>query len=605
MTYKPISDYGLIGDTHSAALVGLDGSIDWACFPRFDSPSVFAALLDDKNGGRFCISPTAPFESRQEYLGYTNILVTAFTTDTGQVTVTDFMPLAESTRPGVPPHEIHRVVRCIEGRMELSCLFQPRFDYARGPLPRIEQTPDGIIARGVTESMALSSPLALTPYEGFAEGSGTLEQGQEVSLVLSYGARRCIPVRRLAIPEKLKRTRAYWEAMVHDLPYHGQWKEEVVRSFLVLHLMVYGPTGAIVAAPTTSLPEVIGGERNWDYRYTWLRDASFTLGILYRLGDNREASGFVRWLVGNIQRNRGRTHILYGIDERSDLTEQTLDHLEGYMGSRPVRIGNGAWDHLQMDVFGSVLLSLSTYQRYGGYISPELWKLVEELTEVVAKSWQRKDRSIWEVRGQPQHFVYSKVMCWVALDRAIQIGEATGYQRKAHRWQQLADAIKTEVLKEGWSDRQQSFVQSYGSEALDASNLIIPMVGFLPPDDLRVHSTIKRTIQELGQGCLIQRYDVTQTDDGLQGGEGAFTMLSFWLIGALLTSGQLQKARDAFQELLGYANHLGLYSEMLDPTSKAFLGNFPQAFSHVGLLHTARNLSLAEELGTTSIIMAA
>ena len=597
MPYKPIRDYGIIGDEHSAALVGLDGSIDWCCFPRFDSPSVFAAILDDIKGGRFRISPKARHESRQEYLHHTNILVTTFTTDTGQATVTDFMPLTESTRPGITPHEIHRVVQCTWGHVDLSCLFQPRFDYARAPLPWLGKSPDGVVVRAGEEVMALSTTLPLALDDGAAQATWTLRQGQEEVLVLAYGAHHARPPSQRTSHEKLRRTRSYWEMLVSNLHYSGEWKEQVARSFLTLHLLLYRPTGALIAAPTTSLPEVMGGQRNWDYRYSWLRDASFTLGILYRLGDTREAEEFVRWLLSHIRKTPGKTHILYGIDEQSALTEQTLEHLEGYMGSGPVHIGNGAWNHLQIDVFGEVLLSLSTYQRYGGNFSPEMWSLVNEFAGVVSRSWRRRDRSIWEVRGKPQHFVYSKVMCWVALDRAIRLGRATGHPESTARWQRVADTIKAEVLKEGWSERKQSFVQRYGSDTLDASSLLLLQVDFLPAEDPRIQTTIKRTLDELGDGCLLRRYDMAGTDDGLRGEEGAFTMLSFWLVGALLTGGQVQKGLDTFQEMLGYANHLGLFSEMIDPPSKAFLGNFPQAFSHIGLLHTARNLSRALESG--------
>lgn len=599
MAYKPISDYGLIGDTHSAALVGLDGSIDWACFPRFDSPSVFAAILDDAKGGRFQISPAGAYQSEQQYLPRTNILKTVFTVSEGQVEVVDFMPLTEGSRPGHEfcPHEVHRVVRCVAGRVEMTCRFQPRLNYGRGRT-RVKVGHHSALAKGNDQCLALSADVPLEPSDEGAVGRFTLAEGQEATFVLAYGRERPYPVANFATSARLARTRRYWEHTAKQVirqGYSGPWQEQVVRSVLALHLLIYRPTGAIVAAPTTSLPEAIGGERNWDYRYCWLRDAAWTLGVLYRLGDRKEGHQFFRWLLYQSKVTRGHTQILYGVDPTSDLRERTLRHLDGHRDSRPVRIGNGAARHFQLDVFGEVILSIATYKKYGGRLDKDAWSIVEHFAETICHDWRRKDRSIWEVRGPQQHFVYSKVLCWVGLDRALGLARSLGRgdPQSLRRWERTADRIKAEILTKGWSEEKQAFTQSYENEEMDASTLIIPFVGLLPGDDPRILSTVKRIRAELGQGALVRRYNTATTDDGLQGGEGAFTLLSFWLIGALLYTGHIEEAHRLFEELLGYANHLGLFSEMIDPGTGGALGNFPQAFSHIGLLHTARNLTAA------------
>ena len=592
VAYKRIRDYGLIGDSHSAALVGTDGSIDWCCFPRFDSPSVFAAILDSDKGGHFQIAPTTPYGTHQEYISNTNVLSTTFQTDQGEANLIDFMPLTEGSRPGQCPHEIHRILTCTRGTLTLECHFHPRLDYGRAET-RVTLTRNGAVASGNGYSLALSSSIPLAVRQDEAHARFVLQEGDTCNFVVSYGRSRPSAAKALHSDEKLQRTIRYWESLTGEINYQGLWKEEVIRSFLALHLLVYMPTGAIVAAPTTSLPEEKGGKRNWDYRYSWLRDTAFTLGIMYRLGDMREAHQFMSWLIAQLESTPGRTQILYGIDPQSDLEEVTLDHLEGYQRSRPVRIGNKAADQIQMDVFGEVVTSIVTYHRYGGYISNEIWDLVSEFAQVVCDNWKRPDHGIWEVRGPVQHFVYSKVMCWVALDNAVMLAQELERPAPIERWRETADAIKQEILTKGWSERKQSFVQHYGSETLDASNLLMAFVGFLPPDDIRIQSTIKAAIEELSQGYFIRRYNTQETQDGLTGDEGAFIMLTFWLIGALLFSGQARKALELFQDFLKQANHLGLFSEMMDPGTGEFLGNFPQAFSHIGLIHTARNLNQA------------
>ena len=595
MAYKPIDQYGVIGDMSSAALIGTDGSIDWCCFPRFDSPSVFAAILDRRKGGRFQIAPTTPASVvHQSYMIDTNILTTRFATPTGEMVLTDFMPVGAGDSGSAGPHEVHRIVRCSSGNVEVRCDFQPRLDYGRAETTLIPSG-GGVVARGNHQMLTLCSQVKLQVTGCNASAEFTLNQGEQVTFVLAYGSGRSKRVETYRTQESLDRTKTYWEAVAASIPYDGMWRKEVVRSFLVLRLLVYGPTGAIVAAPTTSLPESVSGSRNWDYRHAWLRDSSFTMDALYRMGDTSGATRYMGWLLNQCRVTNGRTRIVYGISPNSSLKEVSLDHLEGYRGSQPVRVGNASARHLQLDVFGEVILGIDTLYRNGGGISAEAWSLVKNFAEVVCGNWQRRDRGVWEVRGRQQHFVYSKIMCWVALDRAAGLARVLQRYGEADRWHRVADAIKAEVLGRGWSDRKRAFVQRYDSDVLDASSLVIPFVEFLSSDDPRVAATIDAVDRELSVGPLVRRYNPTETDDGLNGQkEGAFTMLSFWLIGGLIRTGRIEKANDYFEQMLGYSNHLGLFAEMIHPRTKTFLGNFPQAYSHVGLIHTARNLTRLE-----------
>ena len=587
----------------SAALVGTDGSVDWCCFPRFDSPSVFAAMLDPEVGGHFRISPASPsFDTRQEYLQDTNILKTTFTTTTGVVSITDFMPAADDDddNPDTPPnalHEIHRIVTCSSGEVDMRCDFQPRHDYAR-VIPRFRRMPgnsDGcaVQVRGGRQTMNLLASIPIPFDDRSATWSFTLAEGQTATFVLAYGHGHPASVERLLTAEKLDYTRRYWQGLVTRMNYNGLWRESVVRSFLALHLMMYRNTGAIVAAPTTSLPETIGGSRNWDYRFSWLRDASFTVDVLYRLGDVYGADRYMHWLLEQCQLGRRKTRIVYGISPSSSLREYTLDHLKGYEGSRPVRIGNAAVRHLQLDVFGEVIISIHSLLMLHGEIPEEAWALVNSLAETVMANWRRKDRGVWEVRGEQQHFVYSKVMCWAALDRAAYIAAAMGYSQLRHRWSLAAHNIKSEILHLGWSPAKQAFRQRYGHDALDASNLAIPFLGLLPRDDPHIRQNVDAIERELTDGPVAWRYLPEETDDGLGGQpEGAFTLLSFWLIGNLIYTGQTDRGFDYFHEVITkHANHLGLFAEMFDTGSNRQLGNFPQAYSHIGLIHTALNLS--------------
>ena len=597
-------DYGLIGDMSSAALVGADGSVDWCCLPRFDSPSVFASILDEDIGGRFRIQPSGGYTgARQAYLPDTNILETTFTTPDGVVKITDFMPIQDNdkdgkpdTNPAVPP-ELHRIVTCTAGSVQMRCDYEPRHDYARAVPVFHQRRGNGggtaVETEGGRQTIMLLSSVSLPVSADGVRGEFVLSQGESAIFVLAYGNGRPSSLERYRTQEKLQLTRRYWQDLVAGMNYGGLWREQVVRSFLVLHLMMYRGTGAIVAAPTTSLPETLGGSRNWDYRYSWLRDTSFTVDVLYRLGDMYGADYYIHWLLEQCQLNSRRTRILYGITQSSSLEEEILDHLSGYEGSRPVRIGNGAADHLQLDVFGEVISTIHSLLVLNGEIPEEAWDLVCSFAEVVIKNWHRRDRGVWEVRGEPQRFVYSKVMCWAALDTAAYIAAAVEQRRLYRRWSQAAFLIKTEVLDLGWSESKRAFRQRYGSDALDASNLAVPFFGFIPAEDPRVRQNLDAIERELADGPLVWRYLPEETDDGLDAQpEGAFTLLSFWLLGNLIYTGQTDRALDLFHETMTRcSNHLGLFAEMFDPSTNRQLGNFPQAYSHIGLIHTALNLS--------------
>lgn len=587
--YKPISDYGVIGDRRTAALVGLDGSIDWCCLPRFDSPSLFAAMLDHARGGRFQIAPAAAYRSTQAYLPSTNILTTTFHAPGGTGVLTDFMPCGGA---GVRSPQIHRMVRCAAGTLELRLQFQPRFDYARAATT-VSPLNHGAVAAGGGASLALASAVPLQVGPDAAEASFRLRTGEEAWFSLEYGARQPGTVPSYEGPARLAETRSYWQEVALGCPEGGRWHREVLRSFLTLHLLTYEPTGAIVAAPTTSLPEELGGPRNWDYRYCWVRDAALTVDSFFRLGHTDEAEGFMRWLMDRCSACGDQLQPLYGIEEDSPLQEVVLDHLEGYRGSRPVRIGNAAVTQLQLDIFGAVLIAVSTYYRHTRRLPDAWWELVRDAVATVGAHWRRPDRGIWEVRGEERHFLFSKLMCWVTVDRGISLARALGKPVDLERWRAVRAEIREEILSRGWHPGKQAFVQHYETSALDASLLLMPQVGFLPATDARIQTTIQRVQEELSLNGLVRRYRPEETDDGLVGPEGAFTLCSFWLVGALLLSGRVGEAEALFRRLLGYANHMGLFSEMVDPYTGEALGNFPQALTHMALIHTARNLHRA------------
>ena len=579
---------------NSCALVSSGGSIDWACFPRFDSPSVFAAVLDDAKGGRCSLTAPSARSVTQRYLPDTSILETLYETDDGAAKTLDFMTRA-SARNADAPHEIIRIVEGVRGNVALRLVYQPRLDYARG-VTELSAHRNGVLASNGEATIALASKIPFAIEEASDGGQQavaefTLRHGERAEFALAFGIRRPQSIGAMDCADKLARAVRHDHASVANLDYSGYLRDAVVRSYLTLHMLIYEPTGAIVAAPTTSLPESLGGVRNWDYRYSWLRDSAWTLGILYRLGDPHEGEAFIDWVVDRCSMSIESMQILFGIADESDLEEQELAHLEGYKRSAPVRIGNGAAFHRQLDVFGEVALSLAVFHRYSGNLSDKAWSLLKQMADLAAEMWRLEDRGIWEVRGPEQHFVYSKVMCWVALDRAVKLAEGHGFEGDIAHWSAQRDLIRDEVLEKGWSDSKRSFVQAYGSDAIDASALLIPFLGFLPPDDPRIRSTVRRIQMELAHGPFVRRYRVDDTDDGLEGEEGAFYILSFWLIGSLLVIGETQEALAHFHRVLATASPLGLFAEMHDPAAGIALGNFPQAFSHIGFIHTVRNIN--------------
>jgi len=594
MSYRRISEYGVIGDMHSAALVSADGSIDWLCFPRFDSPSVFAALVDDADGGYFRIRPAGDFRCDHSYPPDSNVLVAEFRTDSGVATLTDFMPVADEITEC--DHDLVRVVRCQSGSVGMEVEFKPRLGYGRSPTA-VSVNGRSAVARLNGDCLSMTASVPLKAVKGGARARFTLREGQWTAFVLRWNDDSPPPPEEYDIYGRLGRTQAFWRFVAHDWRYRGRWEELVKRSMLALHLLLYVPTGAVCAAVTTSLPEQIGGNRNWDYRFCWLRDAAFTLDIFNRLSHTGYTRPFIEWLADQaLGLGQGEDiHSLYeiGCEDPHDMREDVLGHLEGYRGSAPVRVGNGAFHQFQLDVYGEVLLSFDSYHRAGGIVDDSLWVLAEAMVESALRHWQKADNGIWEVRSEPKHFTYSKLMAWVAVDRGLRLARALKRPVEFDRWRRAREAIRADILEKSWSKKRGSFVQAYGVENLDASTLFIPMVGFLPADDPRMAATIEAVQKELARDSLVYRYLPGQTDDGVGGDEGAFTMCSLWLAGAMITGGRVDEARAIFERVAGLGNHVGLYSEMVEPGTGEFLGNYPQAFTHIALIHTARNLDRA------------
>ncbi|HIB54703.1 MAG TPA: glycoside hydrolase family 15 protein [Nitrospirales bacterium] len=607
MNYQPIENYGMIGNMHTAALVGLNGSVDWMCFPHFDSPSVFCAILDDDKGGRFRIAPASE-ESviyKQFYWPDTNVLITRFLSPDGVGEVSDFMPVGLSEgEPGY--HTLIRKVHVARGSMRFRVECHPAFNYARDS-HTITVFPEGVRFDSSKLSLWLSSPVPLVQQGNRVTGEFTLDPGQTAIFALhDCGSDWERPQQH---PEQqgeelFRQTIEYWRRWLSHCTYTGRWREVVNRSALALKLLTFEPTGAIVAAPTSSLPEGIGGERNWDYRFTWIRDAAFTLYGLLRIGFTDEASRFMGWLEDRCRdlNSDGSLQIMYALDGSKNITETTLDHLDGYKGSRPVRIGNRAAVQLQLDIYGELMDSVYLYNKYGTPISYDLWRHLRQLINWVCDNWQRPDEGIWEVRGGRQQFTYSKLMCWVAVDRALRLADKRSFPADRERWLSVRDAIYEEVMSKGWNQDRQAFVQHYGSESLDASNLLMPLVFFLSPNDPRMMKTLDAILKSPEEGglvadSLVYRYNIYETEDGLAGEEGTFNICTFWLVEALTRAGRhdpkyLRQARYMFEQILGYANHVGLYAEETGTRGEA-LGNFPQALTHLGLISAAFNLDRA------------
>ncbi|MCZ6644854.1 MAG: glycoside hydrolase family 15 protein [SAR324 cluster bacterium] len=600
MAYKEISEYGLIGNMYTASLVASDGSIDWYCLPNFDSPSVFGAILDDKRGGYFKIAPKESLRRQQFYYPETNVLITRFLHTDGVGELNDFMPVSgEADEVDDPPHQIIRGLSCVRGSIRFQLECHPAFNYGRDT-HSVEVAEAGAVFRSGDTTMGLLSPLPLQVKNKGVECEISLSEGETVYFILNHTMDGGDPLLNDVEGESAyTETINYWHRWISQCTYQGRWREWVHRSALTLKLLTYAPTGAMVAAPTTSLPEKIGGTRNWDYRYTWIRDTSFSLYALLRIGFTKEAAQFMDWLTSRAKERNpdGSLQIMYKIDGQHNIPETILDNLEGYKGSAPVRIGNGAAHQLQLDIYGELMDAIYLFNKYGTPISSGLWISLQPLLDWVCDNWDKPDMGIWEVRGEPQHFIYSKVMCWVALDRGIRLAKKRGFPSNSGRWRKVRETIYSEVMSRGWNQELQCFVQYYDSTAMDASNLIMPLVFFVSPQDPRMQATLNQTLQHLVSDSLVFRYKHGEdsgdsADDGITGEEGTFTMCTFWLVEALTRAGRLREARLIFEKMLSYANHLGLYSEEISSTGE-LLGNFPQAFSHFALISAAYNLDRA------------
>ena len=604
MSYQPIENYGMIGNMRTAALVGMNGSIDWYCYPHFDSPSIFGALLDDAKGGRFRISPNAEqVKYKQFYWPSTNILVTRFLLADGIAEVEDFMPVGTATdSPWY--HYIYRRVRCVKGTMSFSLFCRPAFDYGRKPHDTEVQDNGAVFtSEGLSFALVSSVPLRLVDRESVA-GDFVLKEGESrVFLFKDVAAVECpCPPPEEEAEELFQGTVTFWQRWLSGCTYYGRWREQVQRSALALKLLTFEPTGAIIAAPTTSLPEVIGGSRNWDYRYTWLRDAAFTVYGFLRIGFRAEAAAFVNWLEKYAASHGGPGHwlpVVFTVGGDTRLPEQTLDHWEGYRGSAPVRVGNAAVDQFQIDIHGELMDALYLYNKHVSPISYDVWIKVRQRLDWICENWQQPDEGIWEMRNRRQHFVYSKVMNWVALDRGIRLANKRSFPAFREKWLRERDRIYEEVMSRGWNGSRQAFTQAYDSSDLDASVLVMPLVFFLAPTDPRMLGTLDAILDYprnggLASDSLVYRYPPETRIDGLPGEEGTFNLCSFWLVEALTRAGRafparLDQARLLFERMLGYANHLGLYAEQTGPQGEA-LGNFPQAFTHLALISAAFNL---------------
>jgi GH15 family glucan-1,4-alpha-glucosidase len=594
MGYLPIEDHGIIGDLHTAALVGTDGTVDWLCLSTFDSPSVFCSILDDEKGGHFKLKPERYGRSQQLYLPDTNVLLTRFLSSEGVAEILDFMPVHNNDHSR---HRLVRNVRAVRGRISLSVECLPAFDYARSS-HAVTLRRGGAVFHGAGLTLGLASPeipVEIGP-RGEVRASFELEAGESATFVLAKleegeGPEEVFSDR--SFDELLRDTLEYWRRWISGCTYEGRWREVVHRSALVLKLMVYDPTGALVAAPTMGLPEWVGGVRNWDYRYTWLRDASFALHALISIGFDEEARNFMGWLRDrcNADGTDGLLQPLYGIDGRQHIEEDELSHLSGYMGSRPVRLGNAAYKQTQLDLYGAVLDAAYLYNTFGAPLDYDLWKSLHKVLDWLSRNWSLEDEGIWEVRGGRRHFVSSKLMSWVALERAVRISHDRGLPSGEGPWIAERDRIYEEIMQKGWNSEKESFVQVYGGEALDASLLLMPLVRFVGPTDPRWLSTLARIEEELTNDTLVNRYNISEAaPDALEGVvEGAFNICSFWFVDCLTRAGRLDDARLALEKMFSYANHLGLYAEEIGPSGEA-LGNFPQALTHLALISAAVNL---------------
>lgn len=628
-SFKEIRDYGFIGNLETCALIGRDGSIDWLSFPYIESPSVFGALLDVEKGGTFSITPLGNYDSVQAYISNTNILQTIFYTAQGVATITDFMPI-KGLHGNYPHASLLRKIYCNSGRVLFKVNYEPCFDYARAGMyeesdvtmeksdaEAITKMKNQVITKYKGETLSLYSPMDLnissdrkaTGILELSAGGSSREEGRidnrstENSVawfVLQYGARD----ERSSdfLDQLLSEVKEYWLKWVHAAHQstsisNSPWRSLLIRSGLALKLLTNPDTGAIAAAATTSLPERIGGVRNWDYRYAWIRDSSFTVQALYHLGHDEEVDNYRRWIEEVIKKAKkySQVYIMYGIHSESDISESVLHHLSGYKDSAPVRIGNDAVKQKQLDIFGELINAIYDTSRYGKEITEDSWNVTHNVANYVCEIWNTPDSGIWEVRGGLRHFVYSKLMCWCALDRAIKIAKLKKYLDPIQKWQKNMDDIRNTIFTSGFSKEKNSFTQALGSDALDSSSLLIPILGFLPANDQRVQGTINAIMKELNAGNgLLYRY---HSNDGLAGNEGCFVLCSFWLIKALALSKRIEEAEEVFNQMIRNLSPLGLLAEEIDPETRGQLGNFPQAFGHIGLINAALYLGIVKNKG--------
>ena len=602
MTSSPISDYALLSDCHSAALVTRDGSVDWLCWPRFDRPSIFARLLDD-DAGHFSIHAAETTKSTRRYLDGTMVLETAFVTATGTVTVTDALAVGRNERGhelgAESPHVLLRKVTCTEGRADVEIEYSPRPEYGL-IFPVLTNVEGAIAARGGADVLVLSTSMELEIEGADSRAILPLKEGQSVGFALAHSQSwdKAPPVWDQAeVDKRLDDTIAAWRSWseLHQA-YDGPWREIVHTSGRVLQALTFQPTGAICAAATTSLPEEEGGERNWDYRYAWVRDASLTLEALWVAACPDEAEQFFAYLAGASasQVRRGLDlQIMFGVGGERDLSERILPHLSGWRNSRPVRVGNGAWNQRQIDVYGELLNAAYRLSDQWTELEPNTRSFLVDIADAAATRWEETDQGLWEQRGDPQHFLYSKLMCWVALDRAIYLADRLDAIDRVDAWQKRRAEIEDAILQRGWSENAQAFTQAFGSDELDAANLMMPIMGFIPADDPRMLATIRAIEERLTDDHgLVYRY---KSHDGLEGEEGTFLLCTFWLAQAQALAGEIERAKTTFEKAVGYANDLGLLAEEVDPSTKELLGNFPQAFSHIGLVNAAWAIAQAEK----------
>ncbi|MDT8444630.1 MAG: glycoside hydrolase family 15 protein [Desulfuromonadales bacterium] len=597
--YKKIGDYGIIGNSQTVALIGNDGSIDWLCLPSMDSASVFAAILDYERGGRFAVTPDTPWDSSQHYLPGTNLLVTTFRTAGGRLRLTDFMPVAtdDDCLEERERQELYRCIEVTEGELPVRIDFQPSFDYARAETS-LEMAENTIVAYGGGQRLVLQiHGNRLQVQDGRVSTRLQLSVGAQIWLLLVCGDKQPPALTADMAQETLEKTSAYWREWLgrsetgqdHDF---GPFAEMIERSSLLLKLLDFAPSGAIAAAPTTSLPEVIGGERNWDYRYSWIRDSAMTVEALFNIGHLAEMENYLHWLERFVCEEGCDLQVLYGLRGETEVTEEELAHLEGYKKSTPVRIGNGAYDQKQLDIYGEIMDAALRLSNYVGKIDMRLWPFLRSICDKVVEVWQEPDSGIWEVRGGPWHFIYSKVMCWTALDRGLTIAGRYGFPGDRELWKETREAIRQQVMDKGWSESKKAFVQHYDTEELDASNLLLPFYGFIAYDDPRMVATAEAIQRELTEEGFVYRY---RGEDGLKGREGTFQLCTFWLVDNLIGQGRLDEAQILLLRLERTANHLGLFAEEYDPFWREPLGNFPQAFTHIGYINSVFELCRTRE----------